>query len=1737
MEEGKLKLLQSQREYVYRDIQILYDLSKEMIQDRSKVSSFKARYTRIHSIREEFVSLCSNIQTLELALKPDAKVCQKSLSSFDDLYYAVISAAADLRITDKSGNVVDEPPQVPPASSMQTGRNARLPKLELPKFDSKIENWQAFYDIYKTLIHDNNSISKIEKFHYLASCLQGPASSIVKGVPMTADNYEVVFNSLIERYHNKRIIALTYLDKFINQPVLKSGNFQDLQSLTNVIYESYHALQALKIDNLSDFILFYLTSRALDSDTRNRFESQKENISHIPTFNELLKFLQDYVKILETSHLSSKSNVNNSISRNFEGKKSSPATSKQNSSGPKRSSYLANSNTPANVTCAHCSEAHSIYRCPTFQSLDSRTRLALVQGRKQMCTNCLRTNHVIDKCISKMSCTVCGLRHHTLLHINPAPSSASATTGANVTAHAHAAVPNRDLVLLGTCQVRACNTAAGTQCTIRALVDSGAQDCFITSACARTLGLKLHRCNLSIAGLGQNSVSQVKGMAECTIRPVHGDAPHFNIKPVVLDNITALIPSVKVPSVVREKCNHLVLADRDYDVPAKIDLLIGAELFHEIYDGQRINLGPGLPTAMHSIFGWILTGTVNSNSVPLNTACSLVATTLKLDEQIKKFWEVEEPPRVVITAPEDDICERLYTDLTYREPNGRYVVPILLKDGNCSLGESYNSTLSRLINLEKRLSRHTEINFDYISFMREYENLNHMYPAPNPAVSTLNPYFIPHSCVVRPESTTTKLRVVFDASSKTSNGLSLNDIVFTGPKLQVDIVDIITGFRLHKVVLTCDISKMYRGLLIRPEDRSFQHILWRESPSDPVKEYELATVTYGVSSSPYLAIRTLHQLAADHGATYPLAAEALLHETYVDDITTGASSVREAMELKDQLINLLGCAQLELRKWSSNSQSLLKTLPADHCQTPKLFSEESEKSTLKILGVQYDPVSDTFGYSQSPVEDGECTKRSILSSIARIFDPLGWLTPFILKAKLLLQDLWRLNLSWDEPVPRDIAQEWRAFLADLRNLKLIKIPRKIIPSQSNEFQLIGFCDGSTKAYGCCVYLRVVTSHNVHVYLLIAKSKVAPLKVLTVNRLELCSAVLLSKVINRIQSLLSSKFILNKSILFTDSSTVLSWLKAEPHKLKTFVAHRVVLINDSPAPTEWRHVSTHDNPADICSRGLSCLSLSDSQLWWSGPQWLSTEFLNWPVSTVEDSDNISELKPPSRACHASVTREADVLDSIMERHSSLSQVERVVAWIYRFINNAKAKHSERNLLPYLTANELSHSLDQITKYVQHQSFNDVISSIASKLPLPKHISKLSPFIDTRGILRVGGRLKHASLTGRVKHPYLLPKVSRLSTLLIDHYHTVYLHCGPRLLQSLIMRRFWILGVRNLIRSRISKCVTCFKIKPISLQPLQGDLPPSRLQLGHCFQTVGIDFGGPFMIKESKRRNAKTYKAYLCLIVCHATKAVHLELVTELTSEAFIAALDRFVSRRGLCHSIVTDGGTNFVGARRYLSEVNEMLNRESDSISSQLASRSITWKLNPPSGPHFGGIFESGIKSTKYHLKRIIGSQILTYEEFYTILTKVEAMLNSRPLVELSSDPSEVDALTAGHFLIGRPLVSLPEPVFAENETLRTRWQLLQRLSQSFWRIWQRDYLHTLQQRMKWFKHGNIQPKLNDLVTIYEPNLPANEWRLGRVVQLHPGKDDIIRVVTVKTSKGLLVRPAVKICPLPIEQNN
>jgi Family of unknown function (DUF5641) len=346
--------------------------------------------------------------------------------------------------------------------------------------------------------------------------------------------------------------------------------------------------------------------------------------------------------------------------------------------------------------------------------------------------------------------------------------------------------------------------------------------------------------------------------------------------------------------------------------------------------------------------------------------------------------------------------------------------------------------------------------------------------------------------------------------------------------------------------------------------------------------------------------------------------------------------------------------------------------------------------------------------------------------------------------------------------------------------------------------------------------------------------------------------------------------------------------------------------------------------------------------------------------------------------------------------------------------------------------------------------------------------------------------------------------------------------------LLAQNFWILSPKRAIRHVLSQCYRCFRVKPPSpIEPYMGNLPSFRINHVKPFLCVGVDFGGPFFVTPSKGRGVKSLKAYICLFVCASTKAIHLELVSDLSSDAFIAALRRFIARRGHCNMIFSDCGTNFTGAARILT----------DQMKGATENEKISWSFNPPSSPHFNGLSEAGIKAVKSHIVRVVGDQILTFEEFYTLLAQVEAILNSRPLYSQSSDPNDLGVLTPGHFLTMFPLTCIPDPDMTHLKLNQLdRWQLLQKFHQDIWNRWSQEYLHTLQQRNKWYKR-NDSLKVDDLVIIKNEISPPMQWRLGRVLKLHPGKDGVSRVATVRTAKGTLQRPLVKLIALPYANNN
>ena len=409
------------------------------------------------------------------------------------------------------------------------------------------------------------------------------------------------------------------------------------------------------------------------------------------------------------------------------------------------------------------------------------------------------------------------------------------------------------------------------------------------------------------------------------------------------------------------------------------------------------------------------------------------------------------------------------------------------------------------------------------------------------------------------------------------------------------------------------------------------------------------------------------------------------------------------------------------------------------------------------------------------------------------------------------------------------------------------------------------------------------------------------------------------------------------------------------------------------------------------------------------------------------------------------------------------------------------------------------------------------------------------MDDKNILRVGGRERNSQLNYDKQHPVILHGTHPLSKLIIRNEHLRLLHAGPTLTAASLNRRFYLIGGRRAIRSVTRSCVICRRRSVRPRPPIMGQLPIERITPDCIFSHVGVDYAGPIYVKHGYVRKPIAIKAYICVFVSLSVKAVHIELVSDMTTEAFIASLRRFIARRGKPILIWSDHGTNFVGATRQLKEFYEFLQqpKTNESISNFCASQRIKWEFIPERAPHFGGLWEAAVKSIKKHLFCIVGTVTLTFEEMTTVLTQIEACLNSRPLTSLPCDDDGVlQALTPGHFLLGRPLEALPNPdIDTQPLTVLKRWHLCQGLVKHFWKRWSNEYLHTLQRSSKW-QSPSRNLSVGDIVILCEDNTVPSQWPLARIVKTHHGKDGVSRVVTVRTSSGnLYTRPVVKVAPL------
>ncbi|XP_072403244.1 uncharacterized protein [Diabrotica undecimpunctata] len=922
--------------------------------------------------------------------------------------------------------------------------------------------------------------------------------------------------------------------------------------------------------------------------------------------------------------------------------------------------------------------------------------------------------------------------------------------------------------------------------------------------------------------------------------------------------------------------------------------------------------------------------------------------------------------------------------------------------------------------------------------------------------------------------------------------------------------------------------QMYRQVKINPDQTFLLNILWRDFPEKDIECLELQTVTYGTKSASFQSTRCLMELANTHQTEYPLASDALQNNCYIDDILYGANDEQTLLKAHKEITSLLVTACISLHKWCSNSDSFLKNISSLSSNSSYVIAPDN--CSNKVLFLCWNPVLDTFSISLRDFTlNNSYTKREVLSMIAQIFYPQGLINPVTVVAKLIMQKIWISKISWNDTIDADALHEWLSFISSLSHFKDLSIPRCLFLSQEiTGVEIHSFSDASLKAYGACIYLRVIyKSEQVSCSLLASKSRVAPLKPLTLPRLELMGALLCSKLTAKIANIVKEKLSQLDSInMWSDSEIVLAWLRSHPSRWTQFVANRVAQILDNSPNAHWRHVRSKENPADILSRGMLPSEIINSSLWFHGPPFLNQ--LRLDLLKYNPKGYISKFPEERKIILHARNDQIDFFTSLFDRFSNFSKFVRTLAYMFRFANNAKPL--SRKLTDTLEVSELQNAELKIIKMLQYSNFSSEISELKKGKTLSnKCLLPLNPFLDENEILRVGGRLRNSDVTFDQRYPLLLPSKNRIVRLILHREHVRLCHSGPQNTLSQIRLKYWPLNGLREVKKVTHQCMVCFKFRAKPATQIMADLPKERLNSSRVFAHVGLDFGGPFQIKASNLRKAPLLKSYIALFVCLSTRAVHIEVVSGLSTKTFLLAIKRFISRRGLPQTIFSDNATNFLGARNQLFELYKFFKEKesSRSIKEFLASSHIRWKTIVPRAPYHDGIWESAIKSAKHHMRRLLGNVKLTFEEFTIVLVQIEAVLHSRPLCSLSNDPSDFTYLTPGHFLIGQSLTSFPEKdVIHIPENRLNLWQHLSKLQQVFWKKWSIDYLNRLQNRPKWFlPHKNLEP--SDLVLLIEDNTPPLHWVLARVIEVFPGKDGR-GVCAIKFLEG---PPWIKLTPI------
>ena len=1193
----------------------------------------------------------------------------------------------------------------------------------------------------------------------------------------------------------------------------------------------------------------------------------------------------------------------------------------------------------------------------------------------------------------------------------------------------------------------------------------------------------------------------------------------------------------------------------------KVEIILGAAHASTWVTGEVRQGDPRDPIGIKTDFGWTVLGGGSNRPNPFLSVNSMSISNTQLHEAFMKIFYHDYPcvseEEMGPSRENQDAIRQLAESIRFDETLGKYVVALPWKYGREKAMQVLNPlnsramAMKRLTNMIPRFKKDSKRKEKVFSIMEKFVKTGvtlEIDPTNDDKDATRPRWYLP----IHVAEKRGKLRACHDARASV-NGICLNDHLLGGPNLINSLAEILLNFRRDKVAFMTDIGAFFHQVRVDERDSDvFRYFWFADEKMDQAVLYRFLSHVFGAGASSVVTCYVLRHHAETIKELFPdNVYQMIRHSFYVDDGSGGANDVETALELKENLKKAFDLGGFSLGKWQSNAPEITDGENKD--QIVKIGEGLDYEGTSKALGVTWKTKADTLSFvvDQAVVEREVTTPRGVVAVQSSIWDPNGNVVPVVLPGRKILQVAKTPGMGWDSPLDPQVKKDFDRWKASLPLLADLEIPRWWNDGIENEDILVEelhmFSDAATTGYGASGYRRIVTKDGkTRVVLLKAVAHATPLNGSkashhnSIPRLEVAAAEKAVELRLWLERALKKKF--DRVIFWSDSEAALKMIFDRQSKFKIYYANRLSKIHAGSDVREWRYVESENNPADYNSRGIQTHEKEKWKIFHNGPEFLYQPESEWPKTNIATFPDNSPLY--SSCAINQVRGEAKKKEKlhhvafIAERCSEWPKKLRRIAafkkmmsfWIAKWKARTRTEEAraleKKSEIQKISEVDLAEAETELIKSIQLSTFEkemeELKNSRESEALEGRRKAKRSkldthhPFLDTKGVLRVGSRLENANIERERKYPAILPKDDENVRSLIRFTHAQLKHAGQKTTLCELREKFWILQGMQAVKSIVTKCVNCQKKFKRPASQLMAPLPEERVSMTAPFENSGVDLMGPFLVKENGRAD---HKKWVAIFTCLSTRTVHTEIVHKIDADSMINAIVRFASRRPGVKKFISDNGTNFSSAAKILkNEAEKWITASQD----RLHEKGLVWEFIPVATPHYGGVWERVVGLFKRRLAAISTGDVLHIDTFSTILCEIENVINKRPLTPMSSNSSDYEAITPRHILYPATFahssaIILPEGVGDDASRFGRSWQRAQNRIDAFWRQWSKEYMSLLHNRPKWQKvEKNLVP--GNIVIIVDETKARNKWKLGRIISVD-NEGSHARKFTVQRNDG------------------